>query len=45
MNKLTCLGIESTAHTFAISIVDSEKNILSDVRANYTTTKGGNYPN
>lgn len=44
MNKLTCLGIESTAHTFAISIVDSEKNILSDVRANYTTTKGGIIP-
>ena len=44
MKNLICLGIEATAHTFGISIVDSEKNILADIRANYTTTKGGIIP-
>ena len=34
---MKCLGIESTAHTFAISIVDNKKNILADQRAAYTT--------
>ena len=40
-----CLGIESTAHTFAAAIVTSKNQILSDVRANYTTDKGGIIPN
>jgi len=39
-----CLGIESTAHTFAAAIVTSKNKILSDVRANYTTDKGGIIP-
>ena len=38
--KLICLGIESTAHTFAIGIVDEEGNILADVREIYKPTKG-----
>src|SRR3989344_813895 len=44
MKNLICLAIESTAHTIAIGIVDSKKNILADVRANYTTEKGGIIP-
>ena len=39
-----CLGIESTAHTFAAAIVTSKNKVLSDVRANYTTDKGGIIP-
>jgi N6-L-threonylcarbamoyladenine synthase len=37
------LGIESTAHTFGIGIVDKGK-ILSNVRDMYTTEKGGIIP-
>src|SRR3989344_7328243 len=44
MKNLICLGIESTAHTFGIGIVNSKKNILADQRANYTTEKGGIIP-
>lgn len=32
MKKRIILGIESTAHTFAVGIIDDEMNILSDVR-------------
>lgn len=35
----TCLGIESTAHTFSCSIVD-EESILSDVRSVYKPPEG-----
>lgn len=34
------LGIESTAHTFGASIVDSDGKILSDIRRIYTPPKG-----
>ena len=44
MKNLIGLGIESTAHTFGIGILDSNKNILADVRSNYTTEKGGIIP-
>ena len=37
------LGIESTAHTFGIAIVDNGK-VLSNVRDMYTTEKGGIVP-
>jgi len=37
------LGIESTAHTFGIGIVDNGK-VLSNVRNMYTTEKGGIIP-
>ena len=30
---MLCLGIESTAHTFGCSIVDSKGRVLSDARA------------
>ncbi len=39
------LGIESTAHTFAISIVDGEKKkVLSNVIDGFTTVSGGMIP-
>ena len=39
------MGIESTAHTFGIGIVDSKGKILADVRDTFTTKKGGMIPN
>lgn len=41
---MVCLGIESTAHTFGIGIVDSHKNILANVKKSYTTKSGGMIP-
>ena len=41
---MICLGIESTAHTFGIGIVDSEGNILSNVKSVYKPKKGGIHP-
>lgn len=41
MNKeLICLGIESTAHTFGVGIVDENGNILADERMMYRPEKG-----
>ena len=40
---MNCLGIEATAHTFGIGIVN-EKKILSNVKDSYTTEKGGIIP-
>ncbi|HEY8140134.1 MAG TPA: KEOPS complex N(6)-L-threonylcarbamoyladenine synthase Kae1 [Nitrososphaera sp.] len=37
---MLCLGIESTAHTFAISVVDSSGRIRSDVRDIYRAPEG-----
>ena len=39
----TILGIESTAHTFGVAVV-KEGKILSNVKKNYTTEKGGIIP-
>ncbi len=39
-----CLGIESTAHTFGISVVDDKCNILSNEKDIYTTKSGGMIP-
>ena len=38
--KLICLGIESTAHTFGVGIVDENGNILADERMMYRPEKG-----
>jgi len=38
------LGIESTAHTFGIAIIDEQGSILSNVREMATTKKGGMIP-
>jgi len=41
---MICLGIESTAHTFGVSIVSSKGNVLSEVRDMYKTIEGGIIP-
>tara|TARA_Y100000310_G_scaffold339949_1_gene434223 strand:- start:93 stop:1055 length:963 start_codon:yes stop_codon:yes gene_type:complete len=41
---MKCLGIESTAHTWGCAVVDSKKNILTDIRDMYTTEEGGMIP-
>lgn len=41
---MICLGIESTAHTFGVSLVTSDGEVLSNVRKLYTTEKGGLIP-
>lgn len=38
------LGIESTAHTFGIGIVDTEGKIIADNKATYSPEKGGIHP-
>lgn len=37
------LGIECTAHTFGVAILDGKK-VLANIRDNYTTEKGGMIP-
>ena len=44
-SKMICLGIESTAHTFAVGIVTDKGKILSNVLAAYRTERGGLIPN
>ncbi|MCP4761008.1 MAG: tRNA (adenosine(37)-N6)-threonylcarbamoyltransferase complex transferase subunit TsaD, partial [archaeon] len=39
-----CLGIESTAHTFGVGIVDFEGNVLSRINAMYKPDEGGLHP-
>ncbi len=41
---MICLGIESTAHTFGVSLVDDRKNVLSNEKSLYITDKGGLIP-
>jgi len=38
---IICLGIESTAHTFGVGIVDSQGKIYTDVRSSYMPPIGG----
>lgn len=42
---MICLGIESTAHTFGVGIVDATGKILANAKAVFTTEKGGMIPN
>src|SRR3989344_5413742 len=39
-----CLGIESTAHTFGVGIVNFKGKILANAKAQFTTTSGGMIP-
>jgi len=41
---MICLGIESTAHTFGVGIIDDKGKILANVKDSYTTKKGGIHP-
>ena len=40
---MICLGIESTAHTFGVGIIDDDK-VLANVKDVYTPKKGGIHP-
>jgi glycoprotease/Kae1 family metallohydrolase len=42
---MNCIGIESTAHTFSCSVVNSEGKILSEVREMYRNPEKGIVPN
>jgi len=39
-----CLGIECTAHTLGLGLVDSDGKILADVRRTYKADSGGIHP-
>ena len=41
---MICLGIETTAHTFGVGIVTSDKKVLANVKDSYTTVSGGMVP-
>jgi len=41
---MICLGIESTAHTFGVGIMDDKGNVLANIKDSYTTKKGGIIP-
>jgi N6-L-threonylcarbamoyladenine synthase len=41
---MICLGIESTAHTFGVGIVDGNCNVLANEKAAFSTEEGGIKP-
>jgi N6-L-threonylcarbamoyladenine synthase/protein kinase Bud32 len=41
---MICLGIEGTAHTFGVGIVNSHGNILANVAKTYVPKRGGIHP-
>ncbi len=41
---MICLGIESTAHTFGVGLVDDKGNVLANVKDSFTTKSGGMIP-
>ena len=41
---MICLGIESTAHTFGVGIVNDKKQVLANEKDSYKTDKGGIIP-
>ena len=41
---MICLGIEGTAHTFGVGIVDESCNILANISRMYSPKKGGIHP-
>jgi len=43
-SNLICLGIESTAHTFGVGIVDENANVFANVINAFKTKKGGMIP-
>ena len=40
---MICLGIESTAHTLGLGVIDG-KRVVENLSATYTTTSGGMIP-
>lgn len=45
MKKSICLGIEGTAHTAGVGIIDSKCRILANEKHSHTTEHGGLVPN
>lgn len=43
-NRKLCLGIESTAHTWSVGIVDFHGNVLSLINNTFVPKKGGLHP-
>jgi N6-L-threonylcarbamoyladenine synthase/protein kinase Bud32 len=43
-NKKICIGIESTAHTFGVGIIDFEGKVFSIVNDTFIPEKGGLHP-
>jgi len=41
---MICLGLESTAHTFGIGIIDSDCNILANEKKSFVSDSGGIHP-
>jgi N6-L-threonylcarbamoyladenine synthase/protein kinase Bud32 len=41
---LICLGIEGTAHTIGVGIVDGDCRVLANVRSEYVPSEGGIHP-
>ena len=41
---MICLGIESTAHTLGIGIMNDKGEVLANEKASYTTEEGGIHP-
>jgi len=41
---MICLGVESTAHTFGIGIIDEDGKVLANVKDAFTTETGGIVP-
>lgn len=42
---MICLGIESTAHTFGVGIIDFNGKILANSKSQFTSASGGMIPN
>jgi len=41
---MLCLGLESTAHTLGVGIVDDTGKVLANEKSTFTTEKGGIHP-
>jgi N6-L-threonylcarbamoyladenine synthase len=41
---MLCLGIEATAHTFGVGVVDGNGKVYSNVKSTFTTETGGIHP-
>lgn len=41
---MICIGVESTAHTFGVGIIDDKGKVLANVRDIYVPKKGGIHP-
>ena len=42
--RILCIGIEGTAHTLGVGIVDGEGEVLANVRDEYVPAEGGIHP-